>query len=309
MPHVCVLGGKSSGIRRLIDSTVASLEAKGCELRARQEGGDWNSLLTENLGAGLFGGRGIVVVEDAEKLGTMPIKLAPLLEGPDAAMTVLLVCKPDTAGQLFPKECKGKYGVLTAKEPAPWSRERDKEVIDTCRRHGVGIAAAAVQLLKDLFEDTAELASETEKVASYCALSGKKQVSAADVEGLCLSDGNRMLLAVLDGLCDGARARVLESLQALKSRGELLPTVSALHNRARAAFYHAAYPQRREIFARALAVRDYAWRKAASASRLYGKDKLLRFVVALIGINAGEKSGLGAGWRDLELQIVDLMNR
>lgn len=264
-------------------------------------------LLTENMGRGLFEERSAIVIEDAEKLGPMPGNLAPLLEGKDASVVVLLVCKSETPA-IVPKELLSKCSRSKAEEPSPWSKDRDETVRAASRLHGVSIGLDAVALLKELFEDSGELSGETEKVASFCAASGRKEITAAIVEALCLSDGGRSVLKLLDGICAGKVSEALASMGALSVNSELLPTLSALHNRARLALYSAAFPREKGAFAKALGARDYASRQAERAASLYGEAKLSEFVVGLIRINSNEKSGAGASWRDLSILVVELMS-
>ena len=132
-------------------------------------------------------------------------------------------------------------------------------------------------------------------------------ITAADVETLCLSDGSRSLLKLLDGLCSGKYADCLVSLEYLRE-GELLPLVSALYNRFRLAFYIAAFPSEKGLFLKSLAARDYAARLADGAAQLYGKAKIKNFLLGLMRINANEKSGMGASWYDLDVLVSELLS-
>lgn len=306
MPHVYLLLASGTAQRRLLETTAEKLAAKGYEFGSRQEGGDWHALLTENRSAGLFCNKSFVVIEEAQELGTLPTPLAPLLEEEGAAVALLLVCKSENAN-IIPKDLMKNCSVLKASEPSPWSKDRDAAILRAAKEHGVAIGYDAISLLKDLFEDSGELVSEADKLAVFCELTGKKEITRREIEAFCLTDGNRSLLKLLDGICAGAYIRSLEHLEILNRGGELLSLVSALHNRARLALYATAFPSERPRFAKALGARDYAWRQAESAAKLYGKEKLLDFVTSLIRINANEKSGQGAGWRDLQIQIVTLM--
>jgi DNA polymerase III delta subunit len=288
-------------------STLKELASLGYEDVCREDGSDWASLLTENRSAGLFGDKSVVVVEDAERMGVMPAPLASMLEPDSAAVHILLVSGKSEPQAVIPKEFLPLCAVSKASAPSPWSKERDDIILSAARKHSVAVGRAAVSLLKELYDDVAELGSEAEKLAVICGLNGRREVSVTDVETYCMSDGSRGLLKLLDGICQGKRVESLASLGELGG-GELLPLVSALHNRARAAYYFAAYPGEASAFIRALGVRDYAARLAESASRIYGREKLLEFTMGLIRINSNEKSGLGASWRDLYILIIDLMS-
>ena len=308
MPHVHLLIASGTAQRRLIETTTTKLKTKGYEPGVRQEGGDWHALLTENRGVGLFGDKSIVVVDDAEKLGPMPVQLAPLREAEGAAVVLLLVCKSESAN-IVPKDLLKECSVSKASEPSPWSKERDMAISEAAKSHGISIRYEAISLLKELFEDSGELAAEAEKLAIFCGMTGKKEITRSEIEAFCLTDGSRSLLKLLDGICAGAYVESLEHLEILNRGGELLPLVSALHNRTRLALYAAAFPSEGPLFSKTLGARDYAWRQAESAARLYGKEKLLDFVAGLIRINANEKSGLGSGWRDLQIQVISLMSQ
>jgi DNA polymerase-3 subunit delta len=306
MPRVHLLTGGVSPLRRLLASTLSSLASRGYDDVRRQEAGEWAALLSENRGKGLFGDKSVVVVEEAERLGPMPPRLAPMLDGPESDVHIVLVCKGD-APSIIPKELSSRCDVARAADPSPWSKERDETVRAAARRYGAKIRGDAVSLLKELFEDLSELESEAAKLAEMFA-PDRREISASDVEALCMSDGSRSLLKLLDGICSGRVASSLSALEETSSRGELIPLVSALHNRMRAAFYFARHPEERSDFERALGMKEYASRQAANAARLYGCGKLLGFVTGLIRINSNEKSGAGASWRDLTLLVMELMS-
>ncbi|MDR3255270.1 MAG: hypothetical protein LBT31_06860 [Synergistaceae bacterium] len=307
MPHLHLIFGTGTAQRRLISSTLDALRSKGYETGSRREGGDWRPLLTENRGRGLFDERSAIVVEDAEKLGLMPENLATLLEGESAAVVILLVCRSETPA-IVPKELLPRCSRSKAEEPSPWSKDRDEIVRATSRRCGATIGGDAIILLKELFEDSGELAGETEKLALYCVSSGRREITAEMIETLCLSDGGRSMLKLLDGICGGQVVEALASMETLSANAELLPILSALHNRVRLALYSAVFPREKAVFAKALGARDYAARQADRAASLYGEAKLVEFVTGLVRINSNEKSGRGASWRDLGLLVVELMS-
>ena len=312
MPHLHLLIATGTAQRRLVASEIEKLTKKGYVLSSRQDGGEWGRLLTENRGGGLFSSRSIIVVEEAEKLGALPEQLVPLLEDAGASVIILIVCKSETP-VIVPKAHIGRCTVSKAAELSPWSRERDDIVQRAAKKHGVTVDRDALLLLKELFDDTGELEGETEKLAlsrSYKKKSDPKAggaITAADVEILCLSDGSRSLLKLLDGLCAGKYADCLVSLEYLKE-GELLPLVSALYNRFRLAFYVASFPEEKGFFLKALGARDYAARLAEGAAGLYGKERLMVFLVGLMKINANEKSGMGASWHDLDVLVTELLS-
>lgn len=307
MPHIHILAAPGTAQRRLLDTTLASLAKKGYKDIRRREGGDWASLLTENRCAGLFDEKTAVVVEDTEKLGAFPAHLAPLMEPDGADSVILLLCKTENQTPI-PKDLLPRCSLAKATEPSPWSKERDEMIRDAAKRKDVAVSYDAVILLKELFEDTGELVAETDKLAERCRSGTKKEISIQDVEAFCLSDGSKSLLKLLDGMCTRKHAECLKSMEALAQNADLLPLLSALHNRIRLALYSALYPTEKQAFAKALGARDYALRQAETAAKLYGAEKLQTFVTGLIRINSNEKSGLGASWRDLGILLIDLMS-
>ncbi|MDR3332504.1 MAG: hypothetical protein LBT08_07735 [Synergistaceae bacterium] len=307
MPHLHLLIASGSSQRRLLESTVSALAGKGYSDVRRQEGGDWRSIVTENMSGGLFDEQSVVIVEDADKLGPMPGNLATLLTPPDSSVVILLVCKSDTPS-LIPKDLIHLCGVSKASEPSPWSKERDETVVGEAKKNGAAIRREAVMLLKELYEDMGELASESAKLAKFCALAGRNEITTDDVGSFCLSDGSRSMLKLLDGICNGLHSESIQALDTMSRNAELLPLLSALHNRIRLALYIAAFPKEKTAFARALGARDYAARLAETAAGKYGREKLMRFVTGLIRINSNEKSGMGASWRDLNVLVIDLMS-
>jgi DNA polymerase-3 subunit delta len=307
MPHIHVVSGSGAGARRLLAEVTAGLEAKGYGGVRRQEASDWGTLLAENSCRGLFEENSLVVVEEAEKLGPLPKKFVPMLEGSGASNYILLSCKSDNVS-IIPREAAAKCSFSKNASPPPWARERDELIMGTVRSKGVGISKSAVMLMKELFEDMGELASESEKVASFCALLGRKEISPSAVGDYCLSDGSRSLLKFLDALCAAHGADSMEALSELVLHSELTPLLSALHNRFRLAMYFALYPAERTVFSRALGARDYAARQAETAAKRYGGERLKNFVTGLIRMTSNERSGQSAGWFDLEVLVIDLLS-
>ncbi|MDR1482303.1 MAG: hypothetical protein LBI74_06735 [Synergistaceae bacterium] len=309
MPHLHLLIASGTARKRLMDSTVSDLAKAGYGDLRRQDGGDWHSLMTDNMGAGLFDERGVIIVDDAAKLGPFPNGLAPLISPPppDSPNVIILMCDTETSA-LIPKAYIGRCTVSKAAELSPWSKERDSMITESAKRNGVSVRRDAITLLKELYEDSGEMASEAEKLSLFCGMSGRGEITVSDVQSLCMSDGSRSTLKLLDGICRGSRTDVLRALDTLSRSSELLPLLSALHNRIRIAFYMAAFPNEGGAFVRALGVKDYATKMAGTAARIYGKDNLMNFVTGLIKINYNEKSGLGASWRDLSLLAINLLS-
>jgi DNA polymerase-3 subunit delta len=306
MPHLHVVSGSGAGARRLLSEVTAALEAKGYGDVRRQEASDWGTLLTENSCRGLFEDNSLVIVEEAEKLGPLPEKFAPMLEGPEASSYIVLASKSDNIS-LISKKLADRCSFSKSVSPPPWSRERDELILESARKQGIGVSKSAVMLMKELFDDMGELASESEKVASFCSILRRKEISLSAVGDYCLSDGSRSLLKFLDALCAARGVDSMEALSELAVHSDMTPLLSALHNRFRIAMYFALYPADRAVFSRALGARDYAARQAETAAKKYGAARLRDFVTGLIRITSNERSGQSAGWFDLEMLVLDLL--
>lgn len=319
MPHIRVISAGGSEQRRLVESTLAALKKQGYSDVRHQDCGDWGELLTENVGGGLFDERSVIVVEGAEKMEMMPERFEPMLEPPGSFCVILLVhstkqeADEDEAQSSrrpipIPKALLAKCVVEKGeKAPAPWAKERDDAVIASVRSNGADIDRDAVVMLKELCSDMAELRSEASLLALRCVLAGRNKVTAADVAEFCMSDGERDLLAFLDGLCERDVKRVRSAFAGLERKGDLIPLLAALHNRMRIAYYQASYGDAAHGFVKAIGASPYASKSAERAVREYGKSGVLRCVMEVIRISVNERSGAGAGWKDLEMLVLGML--
>ena len=306
MPHLHVISGSGAALRRFLAEVKAGLEREGYEDIGSAEAGDWSALLSENSGRGLWSDKSAVIVEEAERLGPLPARLAPMLEGAGADNVIILVCKPDAS--IIPKEIAGRCTVSKISQPPPWSRERDEIILGEAKKFGVGVSRTSLAMLKEMFEDIGELAAVAAMVAGACAARGAREITDADVEELCLSDGSRNLLKLLDGLCAGNSADCLASLEDLCARYEFQPLIAALHNRFRLAMYLAMFHDDAAGVVRALGAKDYAAKKARAAAGIYGAERLRKFVTGLVRITCNDRAGRGADWKDLSLLVIDLLS-
>ncbi|GHV27228.1 hypothetical protein FACS1894167_01870 [Synergistales bacterium] len=315
MPRLYLVIGSGTAQRKLLSSVREELRGRGYEDMSRLEGVSWLPLLSENMGGGLFSEKSVIIIEDAEQLGRFPEKLTPLLEPEGADVVILLVYKSDPAMGKEKQPALLPKGIIplcarhkAPDEPSPWSRERDDIIIRAAKREGARVAEDAAALLKELFEDTGEMESEACKLALFCRFAGRSEISLGDAASLCLADGSRDTLKLLDGICERRTREILPLLESLRESAELLQLVSALHNRLRCAMYMAAFPKEGAAFMKAFGTSSYAARLAEKAARSYGREKLIKCVAGLIRINVNEKSGAGASWHDLSILIIDLMS-
>lgn len=302
MPSLLLISASGTAQRRLLEETVADLEKKGYLISGRQEGGEWCSLLSDNLSGGLFEEQRIVIVDSASLLGPFPEMLDPMVE-PDSPVILLLVYDSDPA-KVFPQRTIDKCRVIKA-EPFPrWPRERMMWTIALAKEMRIRIDHQAAAMIIELTEDPEEIRKQ---LSSLSMLKRRGSINSSDVENMCLDDGTRNLLKLLDGLCSGDQVLTLKSLHSISKNGELIPLVSALHNRMRLAWYASMHPKEASLFAQSLGAKNYAWNMAANAAKRYGRDPICRFVMGLIRINIDEKSGTGSGWSGLETLVIELI--
>lgn len=306
MPALLLIAASGTAQRRLLEETAAGLEKKGYVAAGKQEGGEWHSLLSDNMTGGLFDESRFVIVESAPLLGAFPEKLSSMID-PASSVALVLVYESEVKSQpakFIPKDVLAKCKLLKAAEFPRWPRERQQWVAALARELGVELAPPGAAMIVELLEDPEEIRAQ---LKSLGFLKKNSPVTADDVERLCLDDGSRNLLRLLDGLCTGDCAGVLKSLRAMARAGELIPTLTPIHNRMRLAWY-AGLGKDGIAFAQALGAKDYAWRMAKQADQKYGHAAVTDFVAALIRMNIEERSGLGSGWQGLETAVITLMS-
>lgn len=304
MPSLRLIFASGTAQRRLLEETESGLIKQGYQLASRQEGGDWISLLSDNMSTGLFDEKSLIVVDSAELMGVMPENLASLVSD-ESAVVIVLVYESDPAKFVHADALK-KSVVMKAAEFPRWPRERQAWVETLAKKMGVSLERGASAMIVELLEDPEEIRGQ---LSSLSIFKRGSAVSVRDVEMLCLDDGSRSLLRLLDGLCAADYAASIRNLRSIARNGDIIPIVSALHNRMRLAWYAALYPHRGAMFAKALGARDYAWRMASSAAAKYGAEAISAFVTGLIKMNIDEKSGAGSGWNGLEILVADLIGK
>lgn len=307
MPALLLIAASGTAQRRLLEESCADLEKKGYAAAGKGEGGEWSSLLSDNMTGGLFDEKRYIVVEAAPLLGAFPEKLS-FMVAPSAAVVLVLVYESDVKSQpskFIPKEVLARCRTVKAAEFPRWPRERQMWVAALAKELGVNVAPEGIAMIVELLEDPEEIRAQLKSLGLLKKIS---VVTAADVEELCLDDGGRNLLRLLDGLCTGEITGVLKSLGAMSKAEDLIPALVPLHNRMRLAWY-AGLGRDAAAFAEALGAKDYAWRMAAQADRRYGHAAMTEFISDLIRINIEERSGAGAGWRGLEAAVIKLMDK
>lgn len=303
MPSLLLIAASGTAQRRLLEETVADFEKKGYAVSGRQEGGEWSSLLSDNLSGGLFDENRIVIVDSAPLLGSFPESLDPMVEA-DSPVVIILVYDTEPV-KIFPEKTFKRCRVLKAVPFPRWPNERIKWTLNLAKEMRIKLDHEAVALIVELTEDPEEIRRE---LSSLSLLKRNGTINAADVENMCLDDGARDLLKLLDGLCEGDHMKALKSLHSISKNGDLIPLVSALHNRMRLAWYASTHPKEKALFAQSLGAKNYAWRMAGNAVVRYSSESISKFVLGLIKININEKSGTGSGWTGLETLVIELMS-
>ena len=302
MPSLLLISASGTGQRRLLEETVADHEKKGYVISGRQEGGEWGPLLSDNLSGGLFDDKRIFIVESAALMGPFPENLDTMVDG-DTSVIILLVYDSDPL-KLFPARTLEKSTILKAAPFPRWPRERMMWASRLAAEMGIRIDREAVSLIIELTEDPEEIRRQ---ILSLSLLRKGGIVNSSDVESMCLDDGTGNLLKLLDGLCSGDHIKTMRCLSAISKNGDLIPLVSAIHNRMRLAWYASVHPGMGPLFEQSLGAKNYAWAMAGKAARRYGADSIGRFVFGLIKLNIDEKSGTGSGWTGLETLVIELM--
>ncbi len=306
MPQLLLIAASGTAQRRLLEETAAGLEKDGYTAAGRQEGGEWSSLLSDNMTGGLFDEKRFVVVESAFTMGPFPEKLASVVE-PSSDVILLLVYEGEAKSQpskFIPKDVLSKCRVIKPPEFPRWPRERQAWVSRLAKELGVSLTAQGTAMLVELLEDPEEIRSQ---LKSLRLMKKGASADAEDVRQLCLDDGSRSLLRLLDGLCTGDAVAAVRSLRSIAASGDLIPAITPIHNRMRLAWY-ASLGGDGAAIGRALGAKDYAWRMAQQAARRYGRAALTEFVCALLRISIEERSGRGSGWNGLETAVIELLS-
>lgn len=326
MPHLILISASGTAQRRLLSKVLDDLASRGFSEPSVKSGGEWSDILTENSGGDLFEDKSATVIEEAEKLGELPERYAPMLEPPTSSSVIVLLARPraraaagdddggdesaapqEASGSIIPKPLQRLCTMIKPPQaPPPWSKERDALVRSTAAEYDAAAEQSAIALLKDSFEDMSELESETRKLAAYVRGGGRKKITADDAAALCLDDGSRDLMQFLDAVCDGRAETAMRALSELERHFDTIPLLAALCNRLRPAMYMASYGDRADQLLQAIGTSDYAARQASSAVRNYSARAITDIMVSAFRISADERSGRGAGWRDIELMMIEL---
>lgn len=298
MSHLVVVSAAGSSQRRLLLETLDKARKDGYEVTSHKEGGLWSDYFEEAMTAGLFCSRSVVVVEDSSRLGSLPDKFINLIEGPESDSLFVLVYDGDHKKYLSRDVLKVSTLIEAEKIPH-WPSQRVKWLIDLARDRGFKLGRDGASLMVEWIEDPEELRSELFKLASQ----GDGKIDSDLVKGLVLNEGGRGMLKLLDGFCSKRASLCIDAMLDLRDGDEMIPVLSALHKRIRAAWYVTIWGGNRSVES-GLGLTPYQARQASEASRLYNRDVLRDLLAGTIKISMAERLGSGEGWAGLERLLL-----
>ena len=302
MPHIIAIE-YSEAQRRQLKSEIEKLEKGGWPLSAKYEAetfGTWEKLFENAITPGLFVQRELIVVENAESLGTFPEKLAGLIETDEADTVMILVFGTDA------KNLKSVSNSITLIKPEaqipPWKRQQWLMSL-------AKISPEAAQVLAENIESQEELRGELAKLS---IIADGREISLDDVERLSFDEGGRALMTLIDGVCENKPLDVARSINHL--RGEpVLPVLTALANRLRPALILTLFESESAEALKAVdsdpVKKKYAVTKARAALKNFGAEKIESFMLEAARLSFLEKTSRAEGWFGFEMIIWELMSR
>jgi len=304
MARILVIDARGPSQRRLLEETVAEYGERGFAYDSRLEGITWVDLLADGRSKGLFEAKRLVVVEAAETMGSLQEHLVPLVETGEGAGTVCVLLYDEDPSRYFPKEFFRKLEVRRAEKIPPWTDARVSWMQKRLSGTRTPWSREAMQLLAEWIDDPEELPGEMAKLEKAAGAEG---VTENLVRKLCLDEGGRLLLRLLDGLCHERFDEVLSSLSGMREREEPLKVISALHKRMRFSMYFARYGGKgRESLLKALGARPYQMKQAEAGASRYSQDGLSRFVQDMIRASYLAKTTNIDIWNEIELAVLRL---
>ncbi|MDO9509217.1 MAG: hypothetical protein Q7I97_07785 [Thermovirgaceae bacterium] len=304
MPHLIALTGSGSTQRRLLSDCIVELKGKGFESFERFSGESWQDLLDISRTGGLFEDRRAVVVEAADALGPLPEEFFGEVTGAGSSVVYLLVFDEDPSKTL-PAVLGGRISIRKPPKIPYWVDSRVQWLEREARSRRIKATPGALYLLAECVEDPEEMSGELDKLG---LASGGAVVDEDLVKALTVDEGGRQMLALLDGICRGDTAAVIEALSSLRRRDEPLKILSALHKRMRIAMYLSkAQGDLRKAAETALDITQYQGKTGLEAARIFPPVAIRDFVLGMARESASGKSGLGSGWNGVELEIFRLL--
>ena len=312
MPHIIAIENSESQ-RRQLSEKLKELEKKKFPLTARHEAqnfGTWNKLFETVLTPGLFAAREVIVIENSETLGEFPETLLKLIEDDKADCILILIFNSDS--KILAKHLKAIKNLIEIITPEPEIKpwERPKWLKALAKEQKFKLSDDAAQLLADSIESQEELRSEINKLSLYSEGRDIKDIKLEDVQNLSFDEGGRSLLMFLDGICENNLIQVSRALKYLRTEDSILPALTAITNRLRPALMLSCFNKNfsGEVL-KALGTKDYAAKKAQTALKNFGAEKIKIFMAKASRLSFLEKTSFAESWQGFELIIFELMFR
>jgi len=306
VPSLFLICAKEPAKSRLLEEALRELSEEGFAVAARSEQSDWWELFSTATTGGLFEEKNVYVVDSPEAMGPLPSPLALQVEKKEWASTIILLLYEGDAGKYIPREVV-KLATIKKPDKVPhWTSGRIEWIKGLTKKTGVKWEDKAISLLEEWIEDPEEIKSEIDKLAT---LANEGFVTEYLVKDLCVDEGGKAFLNLLDGLCEGKTGLVMRSLARIKKESDVLPVVSGLHRRMRLAMYLVDYQgEKKEEVLSTFGAKPYQAQKALLASRIYNAKALRCFVSEMIKASCMNKSLSAGAWEVVEMAILALLN-
>jgi DNA polymerase-3 subunit delta len=295
-----------------VDAAIARLRAHFPEESVEQvsAGGDQPVDVAGACNAlGLFGGRRLVLVRNAEELDDDAVA---------AVVAYLADPAPDTVLALFGGGGIGPKHPLAAAVAAvgdvrlfdaPERKQASDWIVRRLGERGVGCSAAVARRLLDLAgDDVGDLAVEVEKLASYCA-GGDAKVE--DVELLVIAQPDIKPWDITDAWGRRDAAAVISLATADVERpedvGRLISQLAAHVRKVHRAAVILDEGGSQSDVARDLNLKPFPASKLVGQARSFARDELGRAVVRLADLDLAVKGGSRLDARfELELALAEI---
>ncbi|HAA47859.1 MAG TPA: hypothetical protein DCE03_05170 [Synergistaceae bacterium] len=306
MVNLLVVNAAGSSQRRLLEEIIREYEREGYVLAGSFDGKSWVELLVDGRSGGLFEDRRIIVAESAETMGTLDADLVSLAEPSRKRDTLCILLYSEDPSRYLPRELLRKLEVRKAEKIPPWTDARVAWMQKQTSRGGAARwTTEAMRLLAEWVEDPEELRKEMEKLEQAA---GEAGVTEELVRKLCLDEGGKLLLKLLDGLCHGDIEDVLSSLSRMRDKEEPLRVISALHKRMRYSMYLARYGQQKgKKLVMNMGAKPYQVKQANAAASRFSAEGLSRFVQDMVKTAFLAKTSSADVWDHVEIAALRLL--
>lgn len=187
-------------------------------------------------------------------------------------------------------------------QPAPtWPSKRAAWLMDLARNKKGKLDREAATVLVDWVDDPEELRT---KLDLALQLAQGKTITVSLIEQLAENEGSRDTLKVLDAVANKDIPLLLDALSRMSSLSELIPLLSALQKRLRAAYYLSCIGRRAVDM---LALTDYQARTAEKMARTYSHHHLALALGEVCRLSLAERRSEGEGFWGLQVCLLGLM--